>query len=216
MPTRRGRRKTRVNEYPTGDGKAMAETDWHRMLLCDLTERLELYYLAKTDVYVSGKLLLYYQEGNNRKRVAPDVFVVFGVPNHMRSNYLIWEEGKSPDVVIELTSRKTRFEDTSRKMKLYRDVLRVKEYFLFDPLGHYLTPRLQGYRLRGREYRPVRPNNDRLPSQVLGVHLECDGAWLRFWNPTGRWLATPAEAERQRADALQRELDELKEQLGSM
>jgi Uma2 family endonuclease len=182
-----------------------------------LIETLRLFYASNTDVYVSGNLLLYYQEGNIRKRVAPDVFVVHGVGGHMRENYLLWEERRSPSIVIEVTSKKTKVEDTNRKMKLYRDVLRVKEYFLFDSLGDYLNPRLQGYRLRGDEYRAIRPVHHRLPSNVLGLHLEPENAWLRLYDPsTGRWVLGAAEAARRQAQQLRREVDEIKEQLGSM
>ena len=54
-------------------------------------------------------------DGNRRRRIAPDVFVVKGVPKGDRLNYLTWEEGKGPDVVIELTSRSTRATTTSSR-----------------------------------------------------------------------------------------------------
>src|SRR5205807_8155992 len=80
------------------------------------------------------------------------------------------------------------------KFRLYQDTLRVKEYFLFDPLGDYLAPPLQGYRLRQGEYRPIRPVAGRLASQVLGLHLEPNGQVLRLYDPTtGRWLPTLQE-----------------------
>src|SRR5262249_34883048 len=163
----------------------------------------------------SGNLLLFYERGNKRRHVSPDVFVVKGVPKRDRPNYLLWEEGKGPQVVIELTSSSTRHVDVERKFRLYRDVLKVKEYFLFDPLGDYLKPSLQGYRLRGGEYRPIRAVEDELPSRVLGVLLARHGKELRLYDPAQEdWLPTPreiaarekaarqvAEAERQQAEA---------------
>jgi hypothetical protein len=116
---------------------------------------------------------------------------VRGVEKRERANYLIWEEGKGPEVVIELTSSSTKKEDTEKKFKLYRDVLKVREYFLFDPKRDYLTPRLQGYRLVKGQYRPIRAMAERLPSLVLGLHLEADDNTLRLWNPTTKaWLPT--------------------------
>lgn len=183
-----------LNDYPTSDGRPMAETDWHRDLMLELIETLKLHYAADPDIYVSGNLLIYYEPGNKRRHVSPDVFVVRGVPNGSRPNYLIWEEGKAPEVVIELTSSSTRREDVDKKFKLYRDVLKVKEYFLFDPREDYLEPPMRGYRLVGGEYRPIRPKDGRLPSRILGMHLERNGLILRIWNPeTGRWLPTPNE-----------------------
>jgi Uma2 family endonuclease len=145
-------------------------------------------------VYVSGNMLLFYEEGNKRRHVAPDCFVVFGVEKYERENYLLWAEGKGPDVVIELTSRTTRGEDTKRKFDLYRNVLKVKEYFLFDPLWHYLDPPLKGYRHVRGKYVPIPFVGGRLPSELLGLHLVPDGDTLHFWDPkTGRRLETSAE-----------------------
>ena len=195
-----------TNNYPTSDGKPMAETDWHRKLMMNLIATLEVFYEAQARVYVSGNLLLFYEEGNKRKHLAPDVFVVKGVPKGIRANYLTWQEGKGPDFVIELTSSTTRHEDRTRKYKLYQDVLKVKEYFLFDPREDYLDPPEQGYRLRAGVYRSIRSVAGRLPSQVLGLHLERDGDVLRLWNPvTGEWLPTSDERAAQAEAARQQE-----------
>jgi Uma2 family endonuclease len=172
----------------------MAETDWHRDLMLLLIQTLKTHYAGQPRVYVSGNLLVFYEPGNKRRHVSPDVFVVKGVANHPRPNYLVWEERKGPTVVIELTSSSTRREDVETKYRLYQDVLRVREYFLFDPRGDYRDPPLRGYRLRRGLYQPVRPVAGRLPSQVLGLHLERRGEDLRLFNPgTGQWLPTPVE-----------------------
>jgi Uma2 family endonuclease len=184
----------RLNDYPTTDGKPMAETDWHRELMIALIHTLMAYYAGNPRVYVTGNLLLFYERGNKRRHLSPDVFVAKGVPNHERPNYLTWEEGKGPDIVIELTSSSTRHRDVTIKYRRYQDTLRVPEYFLFDPLGDYLEPPLQGHRLRGGRYVPIRPVRRRLPSQVLGLHLEAAGRELRLYEPaTQQWLPTPAE-----------------------
>jgi hypothetical protein len=94
--------------------------------------------------------------GDKRRHLAPDVFVVKGVAKHRRDHYLIWQEGRGPNVVFEYTSKTTRDEDIEDKFRLYRDVLQVPEYFLFDPLGDYLTPNLQCYRLVQGEYVRIR------------------------------------------------------------
>src|SRR5205823_7496376 len=84
----------------------------------------------------------------------------------------------------------------------------VQEYFLFDPHQEYLKPQLQGYRLVRGDYEPIQPVAGRLPSEVLGLHLEAQGNVVRFYEPaTHRWLPTPEEArqnemaERRRAEA---------------
>jgi Uma2 family endonuclease len=183
-----------TNTYPTSDGKPMAETDWHRDLMLALIQVLKVFYARDPMVYVSGNLLIFYVPGNRRRHLAPDVFVVKGVPSHDRPNYLTWEEGKCPDVVIELTSSSTRAEDVKRKYLLYQNTLKVREYFLFDPLGDYLDPPLQGFRLRKGVYEPIRFLKGRLPSRVLGLHLEHDGRDLRLYDPASKeWLPTSEE-----------------------
>ena len=184
------------NGYPTSDGKPMAETDIHRDLMFDLIATLRAYYAGQENVYISGNLLLYYQKNNRRKHVSPDVFVVPGVGNYQRPNYLLWEE-RPPAFVIELTSSSTRNEDLTTKMALYQDVLKVQEYFLFDPCEDYLDPSMQGWRLRGGVYHRIRPVAGRLPSRTTGLHLERDGIVLRLWNPVteARLLLPVEEAE---------------------
>jgi Uma2 family endonuclease len=212
------------NDYPTSDGRPMAETDLHRQLMTALIEALEDRFAADPNVYVSGNLLLFYVPGNKRKHVSPDVFVVFGVPKRPRINYLLWEEGCGPGVVIELTSSSTRNEDIRTKLALYRDVLRVPEYFLFDPYEDYLEPRFQGYRLVGGQYRSMRLKDGRLLSRQLGLILEPDGEHLRLVDPlTERRIPTRAEArsaaeEQARSEAKRRleaeaELERLRAEL---
>src|SRR5216683_1069782 len=144
-------------EYPTSDGRPFAESDWHREIMMDLIKVLEEYYAADPHVYVSGNLLIYYVPGNKRRRVAPDVFIVKGVPKHERPYFLLWEEKKSPNLVIEVTSSSTRSEDMKKKFLLYQNVLKVPEYFLFDPFEDYLDPSFQGYRLQKGKYAQIRP-----------------------------------------------------------
>src|SRR5262249_52247528 len=95
-------RKSAGWDYPTSDGRPMAETDWHRDLMIALIKTLEAYFAGQPQVYVSGNLLVFYKKGDRRKHVSPDVFVVKGVAKQQRPNYLIWEEGQPPHLVIEL------------------------------------------------------------------------------------------------------------------
>jgi Uma2 family endonuclease len=200
-------------DYPTSDGKPMAETELHRDRMTDLIEMLQDWFADDPRVYVTGNLLLFYERGNKRKHVAPDVFVVRGVPKlPRRDHYLVWQEGKGPDLVIELTSKTTRREDQKTKWTLYRDVLKVPEYFLFDPYEDYLRPPFQGYRLVEGQYVPIEPVEGRLPSAVLGLHLERDGTELRLYDPAaGRRLPTRQEALRQQEEALRQQEEALQE-----
>jgi Putative restriction endonuclease len=105
-------------------------------------------------------------------------------------------------VSIEVTSRKTRSEDQKKKFQLYQNILKVREYYLFDPYAEYLKPPLKGYRLHDGVYQPIELVDGRLPSEELGLHLERNGKELRLWNPaTQRWLLTPEEAMDQEKQA---------------
>ena len=200
MATVPGQRRTREIEYPSGDGKPMAETELHLRDMIDTIQVLDDYFADQPNVYVCGNLLLYYEEGNPRKHVAPDVLVALDVPKEPdRDYYLVWKERKAPDFVVEITSKSTKQEDKKTKFAIYRDILRVSEYFLFDPRAEYLEPPLQGFRLVGGDYVPIEPIAGRLPSQVLGLHLERDGEKLRLFDPaTGERLLTRLEAARGR------------------
>jgi hypothetical protein len=76
------------NGYPTRDGKPF-DSDWHRGLMAALIQTLQVHYAEEPRVYVSGNLLLFYEEGNRRRHVSPDVFVVKGIAKHARPNYLL-------------------------------------------------------------------------------------------------------------------------------
>ena len=169
MATASRQRATREVDYPTGDGKPMAETDVHRDDMVDMIQMLKDHFAQERDVYVSGNLLMFYVEGDRRKHISPDVFVVRGVEKKDRDHYLIWKEGKAPDAVIEITSKSTRREDQKKKKELYRAVLRVPEYFQFDPTEDYLKPPLQGFRLIEGEYVPIEPVEWTVAKRSIGL-----------------------------------------------
>jgi Uma2 family endonuclease len=214
--------------YPSRDGRPIGETPVHRDLLWVLIDLLRRRFAGDPMVYVSGNMLVYYVPGDKRRHVSPDVWAARGVPDKDRDYFLVWEEPRGPEIVIELTSASTRREDLEKKFELYRDVLHVTEYFVFDPRSEYLRPPLRGFRLIEGQYVTIEPVDGRLPSEVLGLHLERDDQDLRLYAPgTGQWMLTylerakeaelhareaearavAAEAE---AERLRREIDELR------
>ena len=192
------RPRGQVVEYPTSDGKPMAESDIHLQVAIYVIQALQDHFEGQT-VYVAGNNFLYYEEGNPRACVSPDAYVVFGVTMALRDCYKAWEEGgKLPDVVFEFTSRSTRGDDLGRKRQRYEQRLGVQEYFLFDPRAEYLQPPLQGFRLEQGGYVPLEPVEGRLHSERLGLDLVQEGRWLRLWNPqTHQWLLTRREIREQ-------------------
>lgn len=221
--------------YPEGDGRPMAETDPHVRQIIKALLILEYWLRNYKEVYLGANMFLYYQKGQPKRRISPDVFVVWGVENYARRSYKLWEEKQAPQIVFEITSRKTREEDLGKKRLIYAQI-GVEEYYLFDPFGQYLNPPLRGYQLVGEEYslRPVEasapparnnanqeiPAGWRLPSQRLKLDL-----WalptndprkpfvLRFYDPAaGDWLVEPEQALVDR-EALAAEARESKAQL---
>jgi Uma2 family endonuclease len=202
----------------------MAETDKHADVMVYLKEALRAHYAERPDVYISGNNFVFFEEGNPKARVSPDCYVVFGVPMRQRDSYMTWKEGNHrPSVVFEITSRKTKTEDLTTKVSLYEQTLRVPEYFMFDPNGDYLTPRLQGRRLIGNRYATLEPEDDRIYSVELGLDLIVEGDFLRLYDPaTDTLLPSPPEmAERarreaSRADAAEAEIARLRAELESL
>ena len=204
-------------DYPCSDGRPVAESDFHIDCLFYVRNALRSHYerRGRGDVYVAANMFLYSEKGNPRAVVAPDVFVVLGAPGHRRDSYLLWNEPKAPDFVLEVTSKSTRGEDEGHKRRFYA-ALGVQEYFLFDPRGEYLNPPLEGYRLHGSRYRAL-PAVAALPggapsvrSAVLGLDLRDsrETQMLRLHDPaTGQDLLTYREeaAARRAAEARIRE-----------
>ena len=194
-------------DYPESDGEPMAETDKHIQLMIDLRFALREFFRDEELVYVGSNLMFYYVEGDPTKSVAPDVFVVRGVGKHDRRTYQLWEEGQAPQVVFEISSRKTKNEDLTWKKQLYA-WLGVAEYFIFDP-EYKLQPPLRAFRLHGKDLVEEIVSNNRVTSEELGLELVNDGKTLRLFNPqAGEFLRTPAE-EAARATRLAAKLCEL-------
>ncbi len=192
--------------YPSSDGLPMAESDFQRGPLTYAVEALRIYFKAHPDVYVSGNLFIYYEEGNPQAVVAPDVFAVFGASKQDRMTYRLWEESAAPQWVMEITSRSTRGEDQRTKRALYAR-LGVQEYWQYDPTGDYLDPPLQGLRLERGSYEPIAetslPDGVRAShSEVLGLDIRLEAGRMYFYDVArGQKLLTHDESEQGRLAA---------------
>jgi Uma2 family endonuclease len=198
--------------YPESDGEPMGETEVHAEETMYLIEALKERFRDVPDVYVWGDLFLYFEEGDPRSVVSPDVFVVKGVSKRKRRIYKFWEEGgRGPCLVVEVTSDSSRDEDLGRKKNLY-ERLGVEEYVLYDPLGEYLDPRIQGFRLAGRRYAKIRLEADgSLFSRTAGVTFRMEGDQIRLVETaSGRSLPRDEEVRLQyeEAEARSRALEE--------
>lgn len=197
-------------EYPDSDGEPMAENDAQLTAMINAISPLREWFANRPDVYVAGDMLVYYHMNDNETRVAPDVFAVFGVDSkHPRLSWIVWREGKAPDIVMELASGSTWRRDMREKRDIYAE-MGVIEYWRFDPTSNYFFPPLVGERLGDGEYRTMElvTNRDGLVwghSAVLGLDVCAlpDGS-LRFYDPVSeQWLRTHRDSEnaRQAAEA---------------
>ncbi len=146
------------------------------------------------------------------KKVAfrgPDAFIVRGVPNLERDAWMAWEEdGRLPDLILELLSPSTAKVDYGEKKRLYQDVFKASEYFLYEPRSEMPD----GYRLLDHTYQRIPHSSEgRLWSSLLQVeigvwHGEYDGIegpWLRLFYPDGRLVLTDKELANHRAEQQQ-------------
>ena len=199
------------DELPSDDGMPM-ETSRHKHQMDLLIYPLRPWLKQHTENgYVGGNMFLYFSlaQVKNQDFRGPDVFVTLGVPYRERKSWVVWEEGKGPDIVIELLSDKTAAIDKGEKKRVYQDQVRVAEYYWFDP---FEQDDWAGFTLREGHYEPIVPDGQgRLVSKRLGLALvrwygwyeEAETTWLRWATLDGELLLTPQEAlelERQRAE----------------
>lgn len=217
-------------DLPEEDGVPL-ESDWHRSQMNALIDVARYRWRDRDDVFVGGNMFIYYslQQARNRDYKGPDFFLVKRAEgNHSRGKWVVWEEdGRTPDVIIELMSPSTAHEDLGRKKTIYEAVLHTPDYFCYDPD----TENLYGWRLRDG-YQALQPNErgwlwceefDAWLGLWDGVIYQQQGRWLRFFDPDGRLIPMEsetererAEAERERAEAAEAEVARLREELAHL
>ena len=182
-------------EYPESDGKPVGETDIHIDWIFRLRDILRYRYVGQR-VYVGSDMLVYYEEGRPSKFFVPDEFVVLDCEQRDRRTFKIWEEGRIPNVIFEVTSLSTKKEDLVFKPKTYSEV-GIREYFLYDPTAEYLHPALQGFRLQDDAYVPIELDTGGwLLCEQLGIELRLDARDLVMRDVTTQQvLLTRADAE---------------------
>jgi Uma2 family endonuclease len=200
-------------EYPESDGQPMGETDLHRDWMFRIIELLKHRYRGQR-VYVTGDLLLYYEEGKRSHFIVPDAMVVKDCDPRRRRVFKVWEENRVPNAVFETTSQSTMREDTIYKPQLY-ERLDISEYFLYDPTADYLHPPLHGHRLTDHGYARIEPDaSGRLHSSELGLWLRVeDGELVMYECQSGARLLTEAEVEHAARTAAEAEIQRLRAKL---
>ncbi|MBD2199269.1 MULTISPECIES: Uma2 family endonuclease [Calothrix] len=201
--------------FPPGDlysDEPPLETELHLRQIILLLSCLEWLWRDRNDFYVAGNLTIYYSPHQSKleKFRGPDFFVVLGTERKTRKSWVVWEEdGKYPNVIVEILSESTANTDKGLKKKLYQDTFRTLDYFWFDPY----TLEFAGFHLVDGAYQPLQANElGHFWSQQLGLYLGIERGLLRFFTSEGQLVPSPEEAAEQaeqRAARLAAKLREL-------
>jgi len=207
------------------DGEPL-ETNRHRIAMNALIRSLNQAYLERSDFFAGGNMFIYYSsaQARNRDFRGPDFFVVLDIDgSYPREGWVVWEEeGRYPDVIVELLSDSTASVDITTKKDLYERIFKTPDYFVYDPFD---PDSLRGWHLDLDEgYQELTPNEQRwLWCQRLGLWLGTwqgiidreEAVWLRFYDQQGNLVPLPEEAAQQRAEVAEQRA-EVAEQQGAL
>ncbi len=173
------------------------ESSLHYLQLLILVTCLEWLWREREDFFIGANLTIYFsrQQLRNRDFRGPDFFLVKDTEKRPRNSWVVWEEdGRYPDLLIELLSQSTANTDRTLKKTLYQDRFRTPEYFWFSPEDFEFA----GFRLSGATYQPIVPDSRGWCwSEQLGLYLGVEAGQLRYFTPTGQKVPTPEEAAKQ-------------------
>jgi Uma2 family endonuclease len=207
------------------DGEPL-ETNRHRIAMNALIRSLNQAYLERSDFFAGGNMFIYYSsaQARNRDFRGPDFFVVLDIDgSYPREGWVVWEEeGRYPDVIVELLSDSTASVDITTKKDLYERIFKTPDYFVYDPFD---PDSLRGWHLDLDEgYQELTPNEQGwLWCQRLGLWLGTwqgiidreEAVWLRFYDQQGNLVPLPEEAAQQRAEVAEQRA-EVAEQQGAL
>ena len=144
----------------------------------------------------------------------PDLLIALNVDPeaYERSNgYIIDEQGKPPDFVLEIASPSTGIIDVTTKHADYA-AMGIQEYWRFDETGEHHGARLAGDRLVGNRYVPI--PIDPLPGDILQGHslalnllLRWEQRRLGWHDPATGWHITTLVSALDRADRAEARAD---------
>lgn len=182
--------------FPPGDlysDEPPLETELHLRQIILLLQCLEWLWRDRNDFYAAGNLTIYYspRQLKSEKFRGPDFFVVLGAERKTRKSWVVWDEdGKYPNVILEILSDSTAKTDRGLKKEIYQNTFRTPDYFWFDPY----TQEFAGFHLVDGEYQPLQPSEQGyLWSHQLGLYLGIYQGLLRFFTPNGLLVPKPEE-----------------------
>jgi Uma2 family endonuclease len=188
------------------------ETYLHLRQLILLLTSLDWLWRDRNDYFAAGNLTIYYSPHQRKSEDfrGPDLFVVLGTERKPRKSWVVWEEeGKYPNVVIELLSDSTAKTDRGLKKQIYQDIFRTPDYFWFGPD----SLEFEGFHLVDGQYEPIEPNSQGWRWSVqLQLFLGVQEQHLRFFTPDGQLVLTPEET----ATAAELLLSQYRERFGEI
>jgi len=186
--------------FPPGDilsDEPPLESDLHREQIDLLIRILKLWWRERQDFYASGNLTIYYSPNQKKSEYfrGPDFFVVLGTEKKDRKSWVVWQEdGKYPNLIVEILSSSTAAVDKGLKKQVYQDTFRTPDYFWFHPV----TMELQGFHLVDGKYQEIQPTTDgRLWSQQLELYLGVYEGKLRFFTTENQLILSSEELAQQ-------------------
>ncbi|MFN7202542.1 MAG: Uma2 family endonuclease, partial [Aphanizomenon sp.] len=143
------------------DGEPL-ESNRHRIAMNILIRSLQQLWSDRNDYFTGGNMFIYYSSNQIRNRDfrGPDFFAVLNVDgSNPRQGWVVWEEnGRYPDVIVELMSRSTAGIDKGIKKDLYEQTFHTSDYFVYDPFD---VNSLQGWHLdHEQQYQPLTANEN--------------------------------------------------------
>jgi Uma2 family endonuclease len=180
---------------------------------------LKLWWRERQDFYASGNLTIYYSPNQKKSEHfrGPDFFVVLGTEKKDRKSWVVWQEdGKYPNLIVEILSSSTTAVDKDLKKQVYQDTFRTPDYFWFDPV----TMELQGFHLVDGKYQEIQVTTDgRLWSQQLELYLGVYEGKLRLFTTENQLILSSeelAEQERLRADQAERRAQQAEQEIARL
>ena len=175
FPKANGKPTVYIEGYPYEDDEPMAATDFHAEQITTFSEQLSRYFAINAHIYIGVDNFIYYREGDMRKFVSPDVYVVLGADKYpLRRSFYTWAEGAVPTTIFEFLSDATANQDRHEKVQLYLLEMGVQEYFIHQPEMEK-PPEFRGWRRRD-----VGDIVELAPDAEGGLFSEALNLWFRW------------------------------------
>ena len=209
FPKASGKPTVYIEGYPCEDDEPMAATDFHAEQITTFSEQLSRYFASNAHIYIGVDNFIYYREGDMRKFVSPDVYVVLGADKYpLRRSFYTWAEGTVPAAVFEFLSDATAHQDRHEKVRLYLLEMGVREYFIHQP------EMKKPAEFRGWRRNPSGGIVELTPDAQGGLFSEALNLWFRWedqlhshvrllrpYLPDGTAITTPMEEHHLRVAA---------------